>query len=114
MPIKMLDLRPCDKCGGPLAHGFYVLNISQALINHKVVNEFMGMHQFFGGQSLQLTELFSPSADDAVLVFGEKDPGLMTRLFICQDCFLQKDLDLALLMEKEGHRGEVDPGEDEE
>jgi hypothetical protein len=100
MAIKVSELRPCDHCGGPIAPMFYVVRLSLALIDHRAVNEFMGMHQFFGGRApVALVENFAPSAADAVLVAGDKEPSLMTECWICQDCYLGTPLNLARLTE---------------
>jgi hypothetical protein len=98
--MKVSELRPCDNCAKAIAPAFYVVRFSQALINAQAVNEFMGMHQFFGGRaSAALVENFAPASADAALVLGDKDKDLETELFICQDCFCG-EIDLAMLMER--------------
>jgi|ERR1051325_4054951 hypothetical protein len=105
MAIKVSELRPCDACGGPIAPMFYVLRISLALINPEAVNEFVGMHRFFQGRaSAALVENFAPRSVDAVTVAGDQAPELMTELWLCQDCYLMKPIDLAQLSEQRAHR----------
>lgn len=99
--MKLTELRPCDKCRGPIEKGFYVIEFSQAMVNPRAANEVLGLAQMFGGISgLGIAEAFAPRAEEAVLVFGHRDPTLKTRLIICQRCFLDGPLDLALLWER--------------
>lgn len=99
--MKVSELRPCDNCGGKIAPAFYVVRFSQALINAEAVNQFMGIHQFFGGRAgAALVENFAPAAGDAALIFGDKDKALETELFICEGCFTNS-LNLAMLMERQ-------------
>jgi hypothetical protein len=101
MTMKVSDLRPCDKCGGKIAPLFYRVRFTQALINPDAVNQFVGMHRFFGGKaSAALVENFAPASTDAVLFFGDKDRSLEVELLICNDCFLNGGIDLAMLSEK--------------
>jgi hypothetical protein len=99
--MKVSELRPCDQCAGPIAPSFYVVRFSQALIRAKAVNEFLGMHQFFGGKAnAALVENFAPASTDAALIFGDQNKTLQTELFICEECFLHGPIDLAMLMER--------------
>lgn len=108
--MKVSELRPCDHCGGPIAPAFYVVRFSQALIRAQAVNEFMGMHQFFGGRAgPALVENFAPASSDAALVFMDKDKQFQTELFLCQDCFTG-DINLAMLMERRGQRENTESG----
>jgi DNA topoisomerase IB len=100
---KLTDLRPCDNCNGQLTGGiFYVLRFSLALVRERAVNEFMGMHQFFGGRaSVALIENFAPSAANAVVVAMD-DPEydvLANEIVICNGCYM-KPIVLAELAEK--------------
>lgn len=98
---KLTDLRPCDACGGPVGLQFYTVRLSLTLVKADAVNQFMGMHQFFGGRaSIPLIENFAPAAAEAVVVAGDRDPSLMTECVICQGCYLDAPIDLALLTEK--------------
>lgn len=97
--MKVTELRPCDNCAKPIAPAFWVLRFSQALINAHAVNEFMGMHQFFGGRAgPALVENFAPALSEAALVFMDKDKQLQTELYICSTCFIEGPIDLAMLM----------------
>jgi hypothetical protein len=105
---KLSDLEPCmnPSCRGPLTRGFVVLHMSHGLLNAQAVNEVLGMHQFFGGRaSMQLVENFAPSADQAVLVFGDKDPNLYVTVILCQVCWLDADFNLAHLWDLAERRG---------
>lgn len=87
--MRLTDLKPCAYCNGPLRKGmvaqWYVVTSTIALINPRAANETLGMTQFFQG-SYALGEIFSPHADDAVIIAGEKDPALLTKIHICMDC----------------------------
>lgn len=88
---RVSDLRPCDNCHGKIVPQFYLLRVSLALIKPQAVNEFMGMHQFFGGRaSAALVENFAPAAADAVIVAGDQEPSLMTEIVICHGVLLQR------------------------
>lgn len=103
--MRLLDLRPCDNCHGPIAPQFYVVRVSMAFIKPDAVNEFMGMHQFFGGRaSAAMVENFAPAAADAVIVAGDREPSLMTELLICHTCYLDTPIDLPLLSERINER----------
>jgi hypothetical protein len=95
---KVTDLRPCDNCGGKINPIFLVLRVSQAAVDAHAVNQVLGMAQIMGG-SLALGELFSTQTD-VIKVFGDEEPGLMTEIFICQECFYGNPLDLAGLVEQ--------------
>lgn len=98
------DLRPCDACGGPHHGVFYVVRFSIAVVNRDAVNQFAGMHQFFGGRaSMALVENFVPLASQAIRVaMDDSDPeirSVMTELVICHQCYLEP-LDLPVLAER--------------
>jgi len=99
--MKVTDLRPCDNCGGPIAPSFYIVRMTMAFIKPAAIDEFMGMHKFFGGRaSPALVENFAPAAADAVIVAGDKEPSLMTEAFVCAKCYIDRDLDLPMLQER--------------
>lgn len=104
---KLTELRPCDNCGGPVRSMFHVIRTSMATVNVQAVNEFFGMHQFFGGKaSVALVENFAPAAADAITVAMDKPEfqELMTELVICHGCFCDKPLDLPMLIERINER----------
>lgn len=104
--MKVSELRPCDNCGGPIAPAFYRVKVTQALINADAVNEFLGMHLFFGGRaSAALVENFAPKSNDAALIFGDKDPQLETTLLLCQGCAIGASIDLGLLLSRHEQHG---------
>jgi hypothetical protein len=79
---------------------FHMVRTSLVFVNAQAVNEFLGMHQFFGGKaSAALVENFSPHAADAVVIAGDREPSLMTEIVVCQTCFNQP-IDLPLLGER--------------
>jgi len=96
------DLRPCDACGGILQGGiFYVVRFSVALVNPRAVNEYLGMHQFFGGQASDaLVENFAPSAATAVTVAMDhpEHRSLTTEAVVCATCYVAP-ITLAVLAE---------------
>lgn len=95
------DLKPCANCGGPVGALFYIVRASLAMVHTGVVNEYLGMHQFFGGRApAALVENFVPGAEQAVTVAGDKEPSLMAEVPICMTCYHQRGLDLPLLIER--------------
>ena len=102
--MKLSEMRPCAKCHGKVAPIWYVLRVSQAMINPRAGNQVLGMMQMLGG-NLALAETIAPEPD-CVLVMGDKEPALMTELNLCQGCFMEGGIDLALLMEASGERDE--------
>lgn len=98
---KVMDLRPCDNCGGAINLQFYLLRLSLAIVKAQAVNEFFGMHQFFCGKaSPALVENFAPSSTDAVTIAGDAHTELMTEIVICSGCFLDKPIDLAMVYDR--------------
>lgn len=100
------DLVPCmnPRCRGPLTRGFVVLHMSHGLINAAAANEVLGLERVFsaGGPhpaAFALAECFAPRADDALLVFGDRDESLYTTVVLCQECWLTEDFNLAQLWE---------------
>ena len=93
--MKLSELRPCDGCGGKLLADhcatFYVITSTQAMVSARAANEVLGMTQFFQG-NLALAEVMGPRPDEAVMVFGEKDPNLLTKILLCFDCYCSKPL----------------------
>jgi hypothetical protein len=88
----LLDVRPCDACGGPHYGVFQLVRMSMAVVNVQAVNEFAGMHQFFGGRASDaLVENFSPAAASVVNVAMDSDDpeqkALMTELVLCLRCY---------------------------
>jgi hypothetical protein len=104
--MKLSELKPCAICKGKITPMWYVLRFSQAMINPKAGNQVLGMAQYFGGISaLHLAEAMSPEPD-CVMIFGDADKNLMTEVHICQECFLMKSVNMAMLMESARDREE--------
>jgi hypothetical protein len=95
--MKLSELKPCAVCQGKIAPVWYVVRFTQAMINPLAANQVLGLRQIFGG-SMALAEAMAPEPD-CVLVFGDENPELMYEVNVCQDCFLGKPLDMAILME---------------
>lgn len=95
--MKLSELKPCAACKGKITPIWYVVRISQAMLKPQAANGVLGLCQMFGG-SLALAEAMAPEPD-CVLVMGDKEPSLMTEINVCQQCFLMKPLDMAILME---------------
>jgi hypothetical protein len=112
MANDALSLRPCDSCGGPIAPVFFVVRVSQALINEPVVNRFIGMAHFFGG-NVGISSVFDPG-DDAFVIMGDKNKELMNEVFICNRCMFEKFSDLFVLVEKQDHIRNSDAGSGDE
>lgn len=98
--MKLSQLKPCSSCKGALLPFFYVVRFSIVMANQKALNSTLGLVQHFGGtaEAIVVAETMSPDAE-VFSVLGDKDKSLMTELFICQECFLHKDLSLAILGE---------------
>jgi hypothetical protein len=95
--MKLSELKPCAVCKGKIAPFWYVVRFSMAMISPHAANGVMGLTQMFGG-NLALAEAMAPEPD-CVKVLGDEEPDLMTEVNICQECFLMKPLNMALLME---------------
>ncbi len=87
--MRLSELKPCAACGGKITPIWYVLRISQAMINPRSGNQVLGMMQMMGG-SLALAEAMVPDAD-CVLVMGDEEPELMTEINLCQECCIRGD-----------------------
>lgn len=102
-PRKLTDLRACDNCTGPVGHIFYVVRVSHAVVNQRAVQEMAGMHQFFGGRAgLGLIENFAPAMANGFTVAMDEPEfkELMSEAFVCNVCYMEKPLDMALLFER--------------
>lgn len=107
--MKLSELRPCDKCNGPLAPSWYVIKLSQCMLDRNATNQTLGLTQMFGG-NLAIAELMGSQADRAVVVLGDEIDGLWTELLVCQSCVLglkgdgEAAIDLGELMQNEMDR----------
>lgn len=74
------------------------------------MNSTLGLVHQFGGfdnpGALAIAEAMSPEPDCATII-GDVEPDLMTELTICQQCFLFKSLDMAILMESTNSSAEA-------
>jgi hypothetical protein len=98
--MKLSEIRPCDQCQRPLRTGAYAIDMSLLIVNPAKAAQAIGLGLLVG--SMELADVMG-SPDDVIVVAGDKEPSLRTRLLICQDCALEP-LDLALLLEKEAAR----------
>lgn len=95
--MRLSELKPCACCNGPLmkppAGSWYVIRLTQALIDHRAARETGGLAMMFGGfnapGALAIAECMSPNAD-VVMIMGDKEPSLMTELHVCFDCMVEK------------------------
>jgi hypothetical protein len=113
--LKLSELRPCDACGGQITPFFQHIQIRHAIFNARNVNATIGIMHGWGRtladrdamQALNVAEALSPGADAAVEVLDE--PDATTTLFICNECYLNKPLDLAMIAERRGHATQAKP-----
>ena len=96
--MKLSDLRACDCCGKPVGYSFYVLRVSTAIVKPNSVSQVLGLTSMLGG-SLALAESFAPEADDAVVVMSDKDSSMGEEIFLCQECYILKDVRICALAE---------------
>lgn len=100
--MKLSELSPCASCNGPIVPIWYVLRFSVAMLDRNATNSTLGLIQHFGGfgnhGSLAIAEAMSPNPD-CVKVLGDEEPSLMVEVNICQNCFISKELNIAVLME---------------
>ncbi len=85
--MKLSELKPCDHCGGPLPPSWWIVRVSQAMLDREATQETLGLMQMLGG-SLAIAEAMGARSEEAVLVMGDKVTGLWTEIFLCQDCAL--------------------------
>lgn len=99
---KLSEIKPCAVCKGKIVPTWYVLRISQAMLRPSAVNSTMGIAQMFGGidrpGALAIAEVMSPDPD-CIMVLGDLKPELMLEIYVCQNCALMKDVNIAMLME---------------
>lgn len=86
--MRLSDLRPCDRCGGPIvrppANWFWVVRVSGAAVTPKAT-EVLGLAHA-AGAPLELAETLGP-VRDVVLVAGDEDPELQIELLLCLACY---------------------------
>ncbi len=107
---KVSDLRACDQCSKPNGMMFYRVRFELAIVNRQAVQEYMGMHTFFGGKAGPALINNFVSNDRAVTFAGDEHPSLLHEAWICQECFL-KGADLPMLMEKLKKEDDGDDGQ---
>lgn len=97
--MRLSDLRPCDNCGGKLEPHFYVVRYSLAFIGNEA-NMTLAMAQHFN--SLEIAEVMSPGNE--IKIAGEENAELWEELFICQNCYLHGETDLASISERKNNK----------
>lgn len=110
--MRLSELKTCACCDGPLLGGrcgcWYVLRITQAMVNTRSANAVLGAAQMLGGmQALHIAEAMGPG-DDAVLIMGDEDKRLVTELHICFDCALHRFGALLKCMERRNAESEAE------
>lgn len=101
--MKLTELTPCAVCKGKIVPFWYVVRFSMAMISPRAANGVMGLAQMFGG-NLALAEAMA-AEPNCVKIAGDEEPNLMTEINICQQCFFEKPLDMAMLMELSREEG---------
>ena len=96
--MKLTETRPCDNCDATYTDFFYIVDLTMAIFNPQAANQVVGLNRYFQGH-IHLAEMFAPEPD-VVILMSEKDPTLNTRIFLCSDCCLGKEISIAELMEK--------------
>lgn len=96
--IDIKDLKACNKCGKTHQVQFYVLDIDTAVVDHRTINQVLGLTQYFEGYSA-LAAMFAPSTRGAVLMSEETEME-KTRVILCIDCLTETGL--AGIMERLG------------
>ncbi len=91
--MKMKDLRPCDKCGGQIAPVFHVVEVTQAIVDGAAASREYATAQMMGG-SITLASILGANENVVKLVPHS------TKLFLCQECAMSGELNLAELVER--------------
>lgn len=95
--IAIRDLRPCANCEGSVNPNFHEIRIRDGFINVRAVRGYLGMADGMGfGPAI--TDIMSPDAGRGASLMDE--PNCTSRFFLCQDCFLLKEVNIAVLVEK--------------
>ena len=102
--MKASDLRPCDRCGGPLGFIFHLVRSSLVVVDQQAVRQHVGLTAILGG-SEKLAAVFTPQPEIAT-VAGEHDPKLWTDLLLCTECYSLEQVSIAYLVEKREKNGE--------
>jgi len=85
--MKLSEVKPCTKCGGPLGSSFNVIRSSIAFVSPKAAQATLGLFQILGGHGLGIAEALSPDAE-VIKIAGEENPQLWTQALLCQECWL--------------------------
>ena len=111
--MKVNELRPCDCCDGPLrvqgCGNFYVVRTSIAIWNAAGINSHLGLAQMMGGGGfgMKIAEVMGTNPEAAIVV-GDKEPSMMTELYLCFNCWIGGTLNLAVVTEKVLERRDAD------
>lgn len=96
---KLSDLRPCDRCGGPVNPTFYVVDVATMVVNQTRVREHVGLATLLGGGS---------RASEIALAMGtgESDDciGILSKatVVLCVACGPDAAGEVLMLGEKKG------------
>lgn len=87
----------CEQCNGKIGIDFYIVKLSQAIVDVNAVNRHLGMTQHFQGNST-IAEVFSTDDTLEHVMHGE-DANKWPEMVICQKCFVSSPI-LTMLFEK--------------
>jgi hypothetical protein len=100
--LKLSDLRPCDRCGGPLELVFHVVRSSLAIVMPDRAQGVLGLGMTFGGirrpGALAVAEALAPDVD-AVVFAGDQEGASWTELFLCSSCWAHPETQVAAVAE---------------
>ncbi len=93
-------VKPCENCGGKIGPDFYIVKLSQALVDPSAVNRYVGMTQYFQGHTA-LADVFATDKTLEHVMQGE-DANQWPEMIICLRCFAGNPILAQLLFDRSG------------
>lgn len=80
--MKLTDLRPCDRCDGPIGVVFFRVSVEQHVVDLNEARRHMGLTAMLGGSS-QLASVMGTDSDESTKVATKRT------LLLCPACFCE-------------------------
>ena len=101
--MKLTQLTPCIVCNKSPLPLFRVIDVQLATADPLRTSQTVGIAQTWGPPTLatlKLAEVFAPAPEDAIILAGEENPELLTRLIVCNSCYMETFSKIAVYVEK--------------
>lgn len=102
------DLKKCCQCGKGVGHArslmLYEISVTHCMLDPRAIQQIAGMEMMMGGNAV-LADILAPTSD-----IGVRFP--VTRLLVCDSCYLEHFLRVAAVVERDSERAPLAAGEE--